>query len=261
MLLQTRVWENKGRGVLIFLDDTSEMGRYEKKNEENMKKWHFWYGTILQRSVLGPVVSAMTYTRRRSAPPPTLSFPRNFLLLLLISLFTLPLQELALLLGAHAFEPAVALFLLAPVRVQFALLGFFPFVGLAQLAELVLACPAQLALYLGPEMRVRECVREAEEVREEGVGGRVVRFGGGKADRDGESFAGGGFVKSRYCGRSGFLWIFFSRAAKGKIAEVERGEGGRQSLLYRLVQRLVGDDKVFEIVACRFDCFDEIRRQ
>ena len=165
------------------------------------------------------------YSAEKPPPPPTLSFPRHFLLLLLISLFALPLQKFALLLGAHAFEPAVALFLLAPVRVQFALLGLFPFVGLAQLAELVLACPAQLALYLGPEMRVRECVREAEEVREEGVGGRVVRFGGGKADRDGESFAGGGFVKSRYCGRSGFLWIFFLELQKGRVRKLEGGKG------------------------------------
>lgn len=44
--------------------------------------------------------------------------------------------------------------------------------------------------------RVRKRVWQAEEVREEGVRGRVVGFRGGKADREGETFAGSSFVES-----------------------------------------------------------------
>lgn len=126
---------------------------------------------------------------------PHLCLPRHFLLLLLIPLLALALQEFALLVGTHALEARVTSLLLAPIALKLALLGALALVRLAQLTRFLLARVPQLALHFGPEVRCgRQCVREPQEVREQGG---CVSMRGGQAQGEGETFARGDFIESR----------------------------------------------------------------
>lgn len=145
-----------------------------------------------------PLPKIQRYKKSKTLSPPRaetnqLTPLRPLLRHLPVLLLLLLLQELALLLGAHLAQPAVALLLLELLGRDAALLGLLLVVQLAQLARLLLARRAHLAQRFGPEVRgADEVVGQAQEGREQrGRGGLGVQAHG-----EVDAFAGDEVVES-----------------------------------------------------------------
>lgn len=104
--------------------------------------------------------------------PTTSSLPTQLLLLLLPTPLPLLLQEIPLVLRAHALQPVIPHLLLLLLAPQPPLLRLLLVAQLPQLLLLFFAHGADLAQHFGTEMGVlREEIGEAEEVGEDGEGG------------------------------------------------------------------------------------------
>lgn len=147
------------------------------------------------------------------------------------------LQELALLLGVHFAESAVALFLLELLGLHAALLSLLLVVELAQLAGFVLAGGADLTQGFRAEVRgADEVVRHAEEGGEERGRGWLGVETHGEVD----ALAGDQVVES-------------GRVVSNVLLKV-----GMFVVLLRGVDRLVSNDQSLEIFASIRDSLDEI---
>lgn len=112
-----------------------------------------------------------------------------------LSLLTLTIEELALLVGAHAAQDPLALLLLDPLGSQFPLFGLLFFVHATQFLDLLLTGVSDLAQHLGTEVgRGHKLIGKPQELGEQGQRRGISRSGGGKGHAELNALSRGGFL-------------------------------------------------------------------